>query len=170
MSALQQCQNICGVGVRLYLGHGVLNDAVLINQIGGSHNPHADLAVELFLLPDIVGLDGSQLRVGQKQEGQLMLCGKLLVGSDAVLADADDGDALLDKFFISLGKGARLTGAAGGVILGVKIDYNLASGKIGQGDRGSLGIGESEIGGFGSGLKHDSFPPLRKTKCWGLEC
>ena len=67
------------VRIGLYLGHDLLDDAVLAYDEGGADDAHADLAVILFFLPDAVGLYGLALRVGEQDEGQGILFRKLSV-------------------------------------------------------------------------------------------
>ena len=49
------------IGIWLNLRHGVLYVACTINNISAAHYAHAYLATVFLLLPDIVGIDGSQL-------------------------------------------------------------------------------------------------------------
>ena len=77
---IQIIQYLLGIGIRLCFFKHLLDDAILIYYIGASHHSHGNLAVKLFLLPHIVCLDGSKLRVGQKDEGKLMLGGEVGMG------------------------------------------------------------------------------------------
>ena len=75
----EELENVRCVRIGLYLGHDLLDDAVLAYDEGGADDAHADLAVILFFLPDAVGLYGLALRVGEQDEGQGILFRKLSV-------------------------------------------------------------------------------------------
>ena len=83
-------QNFRRVGIRLHLGHDLLDHPVLINYKGRAHHAHACFAVVLLFLPYAVGLNGCQLRVGKQNERQIVFLRKLLMGGCGVLADAND--------------------------------------------------------------------------------
>src|SRR5699024_10539396 len=106
------------VGVGLYLGHDLLDEAVLVYYIGGAHDAHADLAIILLLLPDAVGLYGLPFRVGEQDEGQAVLLRKALVRGLGVPADAYDHNAKGLELGIGPRKGAGLPGAARRAVLG----------------------------------------------------
>ena len=74
--SVEICQDLGGIGVGLDFRHDMLYDAALIDEICAAHSAHADLAVELFLLPCAVGLDDGVLCVGEKNERQLILLRK----------------------------------------------------------------------------------------------
>lgn len=53
-------QHLGGILGSLDLVEGFDDDPVFIDQIGGTHHAHRDLAVVLFLLPYVVGLNDLQ--------------------------------------------------------------------------------------------------------------
>ena len=53
---------------------------------------------------------------------------------NAIFTDADNHNVLLLKIAVILGKGTGLTGTAGGIILGIEIQNDLLTQKIGQTD------------------------------------
>ena len=107
--SIQISQQISGVGIRLDLGHDFFNHSLLVNEIGRAHNAHADLAVELFLLPDAVFFDDFMLRIGKKNERKAVFFSEFAVGFGGILADADDDRIKLFEFLIRAAKSALPT-------------------------------------------------------------
>ena len=130
--ALQKGKNLRSIGVGLDLGHDVGYDSLLVNDKGAAHNAEPQLAVQLFLLPCTKGLNGKAIGVGQKNKGQIILLGEFDVRCRAVAADADDHDILLLECLVCARKCASLTGAAGGIILGIEIHDDLFSKEVGK--------------------------------------
>lgn len=54
---LQHCQDFCGVGIRLDLGHHFDDLTGFVDEKGRTDDAHAHFAVQLFLLPDAVRPD-----------------------------------------------------------------------------------------------------------------
>ena len=76
------------------------------------------------------------------------------MGSDAVLADADDHGVLCREGVIQLSEGLGLTGTARGIVLGVKVQDDLLSREIFQTDDLSVLICQGNGGGFASQFQH----------------
>ena len=86
----------------------------------------------LLFLPHAVGFDGPAFRVGQEDEGQIVLLGELHVGRYGIPAHADHRHVIVPKGGIGPGEGAGLAGAAGGVVLGIEVEDHLRPQKIRQ--------------------------------------
>ena len=151
----QYGENLDGVGVGLNLRHHTFDYAVFINDVSASDNTHGNFSVQLLFLPDTVCLNGSEIRVGEKDEGQGILLGEFNMRCGAVTADTDDFYVFGFEFIISVGKSACLTCASGSVVLWIKVQHNLLSEKIGEGYGVSVFIRECEVGSAGSCFEHD---------------
>ena len=150
----QQGQHVGGVGVGPDLGHDREKGPGLVDQEGGADHPHADLAVQLFLLPDPVGPDGLQIGIGEQHKGQTELLGEFGVGGRAVLADADDHGVFGRKVRKGLRKGAGLPGAAGRVVLGIKVQHHFFAEKIGERDLVPLLVLQGKPRSLHAGFQH----------------
>jgi len=91
-------------------------------------------AHETFFTPHAVGRDDFFIFVGEQRERQLELFHELVMRLDRVGADAEDDRA----FFLEVGKviaeGAGFLGAAGRVVLRIKIEDDVLSVLIGEGN------------------------------------
>src|SRR3984893_2086005 len=108
--------------------------AFLVDEKGGALDPHVFPPVHALLDPDAVALAHLALDVGGESEGQLVLLLELVVRGDGVLRDPDYGGLDLTEFREGVAKAAGLRGAAGGVILGIKIQHYFLAAQLGQGD------------------------------------
>ena len=88
------------------------------------------------------------VRVGQQHKGQVILLRKFQVGCSTVLADTDNHHILLRECVVMQSKGDSLSGAAGGVVLGIKVQHHFLALKIRQADRAAVFILQSKIEGF----------------------
>ncbi len=61
----QVVQNLGGIGIGLDLRHDFLDVALFVNDKGGAYHAHTYLTVEFLFLPDAVGLNSLQFRIGQ---------------------------------------------------------------------------------------------------------
>ena len=123
-------QHLTGIFCRLDIRERLDDDSVFVNQVRGAHYAKRFVAVEGFLLPNVVGLDGGLFGVGEEGERKVEFLLEFFVRGDAVLADADDFRAFFTEMRKEFRKCARLFGAARGVVLGIKIQHNLFAAKF----------------------------------------
>src|SRR5579863_5097229 len=101
-----------------HVGEDASDDSLLIDQIGDS-----------FGVPLIaerpIGLNYLLAGVRQKGKVQAVFLGKGLMRGDVVGADAEDLDIDRSEFIQIVSKAARLLGAAGRVVLGVKVEDDV---------------------------------------------
>ncbi len=101
-----------------------------VGDEGGAHGAHVLASSHLFLLPYakcLIDLGGG---VGEEDEGEGVLVGKLDVAGCGVLADADYLVAQSLELFVVVTYGASLSGAAGGIVLGIEVDDERFAGEI----------------------------------------
>lgn len=122
---------------------GFHDHTLLVDQVCGAHDPHADFSIVLFFLPDIIGLNHFLLRIGQKSKGK------------SVFYDCP----LLAELGIQLAEGAGLLRTSRRHILGIKIKNHFLSPLIGEGLHFSVLIRKSKFRCFGSDFQHKFFPP-----------
>ena len=92
----------------------VSDDAFLVDQEGHTPRDHPDALVSTACPQRTVG-------IAHQLERQLVAGGELLVRLQAVAADPDHHGAGIAEGFILIAEGTRLGGAAGRVVLGVKV-------------------------------------------------
>lgn len=63
---------------------------MLVDEKAAAGDAYGNLLVELLHLPDPIGLDRLQLRVGEQKTGQIVFCVNFCAGGLQVLADADE--------------------------------------------------------------------------------
>ena len=90
----------------------------------------------------------------------MVLLGEFQMGGRGILADADYNCILFLKRAEALGKGDGLTGAAGRVVPGIKIEYDLLSQKIRQADQITVLVRQGKGRGFRSNFQHRVSPLL----------
>lgn len=107
------------------LGPDFFDVAGFVDEEGHAVDAHVVSAHEGFLAPDSVGVDDFLLVVNQQGEWQVEFVDEFLVGFGGVRADAENHRAA----FFEVGKGvaesAGFLGAAGGVVLGVKVKNDV---------------------------------------------
>ena len=94
------------------------------------------------------------LRVGEQDEGQVVLLRKALVGGDGVLAHADHHRVEFAEAIVGGGEGAGLTAAAGGVVPGIEVEHDPLSGEVGQAHVVAVLVLKGEVRGDGIDFKH----------------
>ena len=72
--------------LRIHLADGVDDDAVFVDNIGGTQCTLGHLAIHLLLSPSLVSLQDSEIRVSNQMEWQLVFCDEVLVRFGAVSA------------------------------------------------------------------------------------
>ena len=139
---------VFGVDFGDYVGDG----AGLVDDVGLAEGAEGDFAVVFLFAPGFVGLQDDGVGVRDEGEGEGVLGDEALVGGLAVAADSDDGVALVEEALIVVAEVAGFGGAAGGAVLGVEVEDELASGEIGEADGPAVLVGTLEVGGFVSCL------------------
>ena len=89
------------------------------------------------------------LRVGEQDEGQVVLLREALVGGDGVLAHADDHRVELAEAVVCGGEGAGLARAAGGVVAGIEVEHDPLSSEVGQAHVVAVLVLKGEVRGEG---------------------
>src|ERR1035438_2140963 len=87
---------------------------------------------EGLLPPRSVGLGDLLVLVGQEGKWKAVFPGELVVGRGGIGADTQHDRAFLDERAIVVAKRAGLLGAAGGVVPGIEIQYDVFALEIGQ--------------------------------------
>src|SRR5699024_6434774 len=108
--------------------------AVAVDQKGAAIDPHAGLAVELLLPDHVEQFAHGFFGVRQQGKRQLVLCLEVFVRADAVARYAQDFASARAKLVVQIAKILPLAGTAGGVILGVEINNDLAPAQAGETD------------------------------------
>ena len=104
-----------------------LQDAVFVKDEGAAERAERGLAVHLLLAPGTEGLEHLGRRIGEEPEGQLVPGAEAGVGFCGVFAHAHDVVPGFHEGRVIVPETARFGCAAGGVVLGVKIDDGLAA-------------------------------------------
>lgn len=104
--------------------------AVRPDDKGASFDAHVFFSVHALFDPDAIGFQYLAGGVAQESEGQVVFVDELAVAFYAVRVDTEDGGTALQEGLILFLDGAGLLGAAGCVILGVKVKDEGSSGKI----------------------------------------
>ena len=156
-----QClQHLGGIIGGFYLVEGLDDDSVLIDQIGCTEHSHGNLAVVLFLFPDIIGLDHFFFRIGQEGEGQPVFFLELLVRGQAVLAHTQVDRALFSELGIQLAKGTGLFCTAGSHVLRIKIQDHFLAQVIREASHLAILVGQGKFRCPGSDFQHILQPPF----------
>ena len=114
----------------------------------GAHCTHIFTAGHLLFLPYAKGLVHFGGFIGKQDKIQIVLGDELKMRSRRILADADNDIPPGGKLFVIVAYGARLGSAAGSVILGIEIDNQRASFKIGSLYSAPFGINTENPGDF----------------------
>lgn len=144
---------------RLHLLKNCRDDSVSADDEGGPFGSHVGFAVHAFFHPDSVGLDELLIWVAEQGKRQGELMDEFFVAFHGINTDPEDVG-----FFRELGPGvpdaAGLSCASGGVVFGVKVEYDRFVPECGELDRGSGAVGSADggdrevrcgIADFGSG-------------------
>src|SRR5690606_9651773 len=129
-------------------------------------------AVILLLLPHAVRLGDPVIRVREQPEVQAVLLAELPVRLDGVRAHAQHDRAARVQVLHAVAELARLDGAAGGVVLGIEVEHDLAATQVGQADGRAVVRLELEVGGDVVRLQHAWAPgrvPGRAIRSLGAE-
>ena len=94
------------------------------------------------------------LRVRQDGKRERMLLREFLMGLCRILADAQDSRAFLCKLRPKIAVTAGLFCAAGGVVLGVKVENDLSAPLLLQSVEGPVLVRQGKIWCFGSDFQH----------------
>src|SRR5580765_1387802 len=123
---------------RFDLEPDLFDAAIRADQEGDAMGAEVFSAEEKFFTPDAVGLDDLLVLVRKESEGEFEFLHELLVRLDRVRTDAEYHGALFGEVRKMIAEGAGFLGAAGGVILGIKIHDDVPAFIIGQGDLASV--------------------------------
>jgi len=125
-----------------------------IDQKGGPDSPIALFAVHLLQGPGPIRLGDPMIRIAQKRHLQVVLGGELLVACRTVPADSHHLCAELVKIRQMGSEVHRLSGAAAGVIFGIKVkDQPFVAIGI-QADLLTSCTGQTEVRGNIANLYH----------------
>ena len=135
----------------------VREDAVAVDDEG-----RADDALDLFAIHVLgseraIRLEGFLALVTEQQERKAFVGGELLEVLAWVRRNTDDDVVLTREGGHVIAEVARLSGAAGGHRLGVKVDDDVLAREIRERVVGARCVGESECGGFVAGVKCHGF-------------
>lgn len=130
---------------------------------------HVFFAIHAFFDPDAIGFDDGAGFVAEEREGEGMLGREFRVALRRIDTDAENHGVFREDFGVPVADAAGLDGAAGSVVLGVKIEDDFFAAKAGEADglafsEDSADGGGGEIGGgiaglefgFHTGNKHSS--------------
>ncbi len=134
------------VSGRSHLREDLHHDAAAVDDKGRTDHPHDFLPVHHLLPESPVLGQGLPLRIGEEDEGQGMLFQEFGVRGRRIGADAYDADSPFRELADGVAELARFHGAARGVIPGIEIEHETASGKILKGPGFSRRIGQGKIG------------------------
>src|SRR6266850_1889615 len=117
---------------------GHRNPMALNRAIGSNEDRGANRALDAFALgilprsPGAVGLHDLNLGIGQKRKWQVELGNELIVRIDIIPADPQNHGIGLGYHFDGITKSTGFFCAAGGIVLGIKIEHDVFTGIIGQ--------------------------------------
>src|SRR5438067_7196326 len=145
----------------------VAHDAVLVDQEGAAVDAHIFAAVHALLDPDAVFLAHLAVRVGGKDERQLVLLLEFVMRDDRVARHADHCGAGLAVIGEGVTKTASLRGAARGVVLGIKVQHQRLAAQRRQTDAAITVGGHREIRSLVADRDaHRAVSPVR----WSRDC
>ena len=136
----------------VHFGNGLDDDAFLVDDVGGAQRALRHFAVHLLLALSLVGLQYSQVGVGDQMERQAVFGDEVLVRFGAVAADAQHLVAQGQKAFVVVAQVAGLGGAARRAVLGVEIQHQLLAGEVSEFHEVSVLVVPLEVRGFCSFL------------------
>ena len=126
------------------------------DEEGTADDAHVGAAHELFFLPGAELLDGFVGWIAEERKIQVVLGFERSLGFDGVGAHAEDGHALLFELLLCVAKLGRFDGSTGGVGFGVEKEEDAVALEVFQGDFFAFVGLETEVGGFGADLQHES--------------
>src|SRR5438477_11116227 len=143
------------------LAPGAAYAALLIDQEGAAFDTHILASVHALFDPDTVFFADVGPRIGSENERELVLFLELVVRGDRVLRDPDHHRSRPAVIREGIAKSARLGGAAGRVVLGIKIKDDFFALEGGQCDTAVAVGGQREVRGFFADLDtHRASSPL----------
>lgn len=101
-----------------------------------------------------IGLAHRAVAVAEQEEGQAVLAGEPGVSLRSIGTDADHFGAGLFEILVLIPKGAGFGSAAGGVVLGVEIEHDLAGAQRGKRDASTPVARQGEVWRSLSGRGH----------------
>ena len=130
-----------------YTVEGMTDDAVLVDDEGGTLYAHALPAIDLLLLHHAIGLAGFAIHVRHQLDGQTVLVTKGGMADTGIPADPQNHGIPRGEFIRQFTEFHGLHGAARGIVLGVEIEYQVAVADIvGKTHHAHVGGGQLEIG------------------------
>src|SRR5687768_8793226 len=106
---------------------------------------HVFTAHEGFLSPVVVCLDGRFVFVGDEREWELELGDEFVVRLHWVDADAQHDCTSFLEFVVGIAECARLFGAAGCIVAGIKVKHDMFALKIAESDAATAANRSREI-------------------------
>src|SRR5215217_870377 len=121
--------------------------AVAVDQKGGALDAHGRLAVHVLLPPGAVALGHLVADVGEEGKVEAVLVAELAVARHVVGRDAQHHGAPGLQVRGTVPEGASLPGAAGSVVLRIKVEHHGLAAETGELDLSAVVGGQGEIRG-----------------------
>lgn len=140
------------------------NDALLIDHERDPSRAHVFFAVHGFFYPHAVRVYPRLVFIGDERKRQFVFGNEFLVGFFAIRAHAYDLDTGGKQCVVIVAQVARLFGAAGGVVFGIKTEGYFLARKLLNG-KGVAELVFSRKGGRrGSGCEHNEIVFVEKER------
>ena len=136
------------MAIGLYLFEDMLDFTAPSDNERGAGDAHDLLAVHVLFLQNAKGLRDLPVNVGEQGERQTLLIGKFSLPIGGVGGDAKQHGAGLLNLFIGVAEPASFYGSTRGAGAGKKEQDHGFSAQIFQGERFSVLVRQSEVGGF----------------------
>ena len=114
-------QQLRRVRLRVHLPDSVDDNALFVNDVGGSQRAFGHLAVHLFLAPGLVGFQDGEVGIGDEVEGQLVFGDEPLMRGGGVSAHTQDLVAHGEESLVVVAQVAGFGSAARRAVLGVEV-------------------------------------------------
>jgi hypothetical protein len=106
------------VAFDLHLGKDMPDLSVPPDDVGGAHDSHGRVAVEIFFLPDPIGFKHFAGSIARQRKVQLVLVAELLQHFDGVTTGSQDDRVEFVQFFFGVTELVRLAGSTRGIGFG----------------------------------------------------
>ena len=139
-------------GLDLLASEDLFDDALFVDDEGGTDGAHGLFAIHGLLTPGAHGLEQGVVDISYQGEGQFVLFLELNVRGGRVFTNANDLIASLLQLLMMVAQTTGLSRAATGIVLGIEVKNQFPALEIAQTDLDAILVLTQNLGCFVSNV------------------